>query len=67
MKPLFTLLSLIIFMTPAWADLHKFDLPPNTLSYDVNVILANDDNSECNDAENFEEAMIDGCGDIGTL
>ena len=39
MKPLFTLLSLIIFMTPAWADLHKFDLHPNTLSYDVSVIV----------------------------
>ena len=39
MKPLFTLLSLIIFMTPAWADLHKFDLPLNTPSYDVSFIV----------------------------
>ena len=39
MKPLFTLLSLIIFMTPAWADLHKLALPLNTPSYDVSVIV----------------------------
>ena len=49
MRPLSALLSLIIFMTPAWADLHKFDLPLNTPSYDVSFIVGGQNEHRCDD------------------
>ena len=57
MKPLFTLLSLIIFITPAWADLHRSDLPTTTPSYDVGVILAERD-LDCISLETEDEESI---------
>ena len=71
MRPLSALLSLIIFMTPAWADLHKFDLHPNTLGYDVSVILVADNDTGCeknskSEVDAYDCEMLEG-GLEGTL